>query len=370
MTRQQLYDDFLKHGAVTWNGRIVDQFRNLPNEEEFNTQDLGLRIDALEAGNTLYVDAVNGNNSTATRTSGAFLTLTAAKTAAQSGDTIVVRPGTYNDTDLLKNGVNWHFEAGAIVTASGLVGIFDDTASGANGAIISQIGGAGNFLCTNACNPIKISNAASVVQIEAGTIQSVSGVAVDLKGGSAYLRVNRLISTAYDTIGASGGTHYIDAQSIVAGGDAITTEGASLAGRTFIKCHSIIGDTLFNAEGFGEVWLDCMRAAPVSETILSAGGVDDVKFIMRALEFNFSGTITLGAIRSRFIGTRFSCAGISLEGNGATLENCTIVASGTNSITAGVGTTLQIHGTCATNKVAGGGVTLSVGSLSVDADVS
>ena len=77
--------------------------------------------DAKMRGNTLFVDSVYGNDDTAAREEAGrpFLTLTAAKTAAQSGDTIVVRPGIYNERGLVKAGVRWHFELGAEVRYSG-----------------------------------------------------------------------------------------------------------------------------------------------------------------------------------------------------------------------------------------------------------
>lgn len=69
----------------------------------------------LPTGNQLWVDAVNGSDATGTRGMSAkpFLTLAAARTAAQSGDVIVVRPGTYNENNLGKNGVSWYFFPGA-----------------------------------------------------------------------------------------------------------------------------------------------------------------------------------------------------------------------------------------------------------------
>lgn len=77
-----------------------------------------------------------------------FLTLAAAKAAATAGDTIFVAPGTYAENNLLKDGVNWHFDAGAIVSftdpGSGTgYGIFDDRASG---AATCKITGDGVFL--------------------------------------------------------------------------------------------------------------------------------------------------------------------------------------------------------------------------------
>src|SRR3989442_13257882 len=81
-------------------------------------------IDVL-TGNLVWVDAVNGSDATGQRgrLRKAFQTLTAAKTAALSGDTIMVLPGVYDEKNLLKNGVNWHFLLGA-------KGIYSGVASG------------------------------------------------------------------------------------------------------------------------------------------------------------------------------------------------------------------------------------------------
>lgn len=103
----------------------------------------------VNGGQMLYVDATNGNNSSAARgTRRAFLTLAAAKAAALAGDLIVVLPGDYDGLNLLKDGVNWHFHEGAIVTrthqdAAGA--IFDDSPDGANAAIVCSISGRGEF---------------------------------------------------------------------------------------------------------------------------------------------------------------------------------------------------------------------------------
>jgi hypothetical protein len=100
---------------------------------------------------------------------GPYFTLTQAKNAAQSGDCIIVQPGTYAENKLLKNGVNWFFMPGAIVSydvtsptiaafvngsastiaddnVTTVYGIFDDRASG---ACTCTIGGQGSFFVTN-----------------------------------------------------------------------------------------------------------------------------------------------------------------------------------------------------------------------------
>lgn len=113
-------------------------------------------------GKLLRVCGTNGSDSLAVRgTPRPFRTLTAAKNAAISGDTILVYPGTYTERDLLKNGVNWHFMAGAVVVNDvsqyntgnlaipilvppvpvGVYSIFSDR----NEAIICSITGDGEF---------------------------------------------------------------------------------------------------------------------------------------------------------------------------------------------------------------------------------
>ena len=76
-----------------------------------------------------------------------FLTLGAAKTAASSGDTIHVRPGAYTANDLLKDGVDWHFDTGASVTRStaSSAGIFDDYTGHNNSFVNCVISGEGDF---------------------------------------------------------------------------------------------------------------------------------------------------------------------------------------------------------------------------------
>src|SRR5881394_127131 len=98
--------------------------------------------------NSVWV-AKNGNNSTGARgdASKPFLTLGAAKTNAVSGDTIFVMPGTYDEANLLKHGVNWHFFNGAkvIYTGADSISIFDDSPNGPNTNITSVITGHGIF---------------------------------------------------------------------------------------------------------------------------------------------------------------------------------------------------------------------------------
>lgn len=74
----------------------------------------------LLLGKTLYVSKL-GDDATAIPYDIAkhYLTITAAKNDAVAGDTIVVHPGTYSETSLYKNGVNYHFINGAILQLTG-----------------------------------------------------------------------------------------------------------------------------------------------------------------------------------------------------------------------------------------------------------
>ena len=114
---------------------------------------LGILSSEVPIGNLLWVDAVNGVDALAQRgrMTIPFRTLTAAKNAAVTAatstdprDTIVVLPGVYNERDLLKHRVNWHFMNGARVEYSGADNgaIFDASSS----AISSVITGAGEFI--------------------------------------------------------------------------------------------------------------------------------------------------------------------------------------------------------------------------------
>lgn len=96
-------------------------------------------------GNALFVDAVNGNDGTATTDSlvNKYQTINAAVAAAGSGDVIVVYPGTYNGTtNMYKDGVTFYFYPGANVVGAGV--LFAPPAA----AQTCKVYGSGNFTST------------------------------------------------------------------------------------------------------------------------------------------------------------------------------------------------------------------------------
>jgi hypothetical protein len=143
--------------------------------------------------NSVWV-AKNGSDSTGTRgdPAKAYLTLRGAWTNAVSGDTIFVMPGTYNEKNLLKNGVNWHFFSGAVVNYTGAANgsVFDDGGNGANAAVTSTITGSGVF--TNAGSAgwgvVSIENASAV------TIQCARMI------GNGFTVTQTTVATNYLTI--------------------------------------------------------------------------------------------------------------------------------------------------------------------------
>jgi hypothetical protein len=157
----------------------------------------------VEWTNTVWV-AANGNDSTGARgdLSKPFLTLGAAKTNAISGDTIFVMPGTWDEMDLLKDGVNWHFFPGARVrytgdyTGSSATAVFD--ASG-GGTFVCSITGCGDFETTNAAggNIVAVWDNDSDVKFQARTMTINTGDAAAVYLGTGHLTVSDALITTY-----------------------------------------------------------------------------------------------------------------------------------------------------------------------------
>lgn len=249
-------------------------------------------------GKTLVVDSVNGNDSTATRGDAGkpYLTLTAAKTAALSGDTIHVGPGTYGENNLLKNGVNWYFEVGAKVihTASVLpaAGIFDDSSRGANAAIVSTIGGHGHFETGTISatlipgGVIYITNASSNVTVACDTITrhaspgGAYGYGVAQSAGTLIVNVRGNLS---DNGGAaiwwSNGEMHVTANEIgTSAAPAFRAEdGGTPTGAVFVRAGKIVGTTTVYAitsvaNSAARIWITAQHIIGPSGAIDCRGG--------------------------------------------------------------------------------------------------
>src|SRR5437867_5395120 len=227
----------------------------------------GIISSEVPTGNLLWVDQVNGVDGLAVRgrLTIPFRTLTAAKAAAQPGDTIMVLPGTYNEKNLLKNGVNWHFFPGAKVdyTQGGSGAIFDTSASTGTGtAVACVISGAGDF--NNQTNEVlKLTSSGSVISLRAlqlfaqGTCVQVSGTSDDVTlevqrgitagtghgvlvdGGTCIVKAYSLYSSGGSALRSTGGTFDVTAASLFASNEAIAFAGASSTGLAIVRATEI-----------------------------------------------------------------------------------------------------------------------------------
>ena len=219
-------------------------------------------------GKMLFVDAGRGDNGTALpyRSDKPYLTCTAAKAVAVSGDTIVVRAGTYtNDYNLLKNGVNWHFMAGAIIapTASASGAIFDDHTGGANEVVNCVISGAGTF---NAGTLTR-----GVLYLKYG---SIGGVGV---GSNITMTAAKMTST-YTTVRSRASTLYLRCPLIESTAMASNSALWWDSGPMFVEAMEIRGSgpatiysTCANDDGFtlGYLWVKAQLIKNTSTTISS-----------------------------------------------------------------------------------------------------
>ncbi len=125
---------------------------------------------AVQIGNSVYVSK-DGDNALAQREriDSPFSTIQAAVTAAVAGDTVIVHPGTYSESIVLKTGVNFYFYPGVILQASsGTAAITDN-----NVAVTSKIDGFGEIRATGtagATATVNIQNTGSNVILRAKEI--------------------------------------------------------------------------------------------------------------------------------------------------------------------------------------------------------
>lgn len=152
-------------------------------------------------GNLVWVDLVNGSNATGQRGKShrPFLTLTAAKTAAQSGDTIVVLPGAYSDQDLAKNGVTWLLLPG--VTITGTTPVFT-----AGSGVTCSVRGWGEIQINTAASStpaITTQHSTATLDVECKRVAHVGGTfgpAIDNTAGSLIVRHASIESSGSATI--------------------------------------------------------------------------------------------------------------------------------------------------------------------------
>lgn len=159
-----------------------------------------------------------------------------AKAAAASGDFImVVSPRAFVGVgNLFKSGVNYWWCPGSsytMTTSATKGGIWDDSSFGANGAISCSIAGFGTFIrdsgtqASSACAAVVITNASSVVSIQAKEIRHSSAydvtasqvtAAVRQHGGTLFLNANKVTSDGSNGIWWTNGEAYYSVDFVTA----------------------------------------------------------------------------------------------------------------------------------------------------------
>ncbi len=243
----------------------------------------------LFLGKTLYVSKL-GDDATAVPYDIAnhYLTITAAKNDAVTGDTIVVHPGTYSETNLYKNGVNYHFINGAILELTGTDVAFGVNDISAKCKITGDLEVISSGLTQNV-TVLQVLTINAVVFFECKNI-NVGGIAFNVQQGTTTVNVKEYASATSIVLlignGNSDASLVFTAKKLIWTGDSeslsilsgpiymgyghagktiitvdeITNEGsggcdmitlADVPGSTYIKCPKIVN----NFAGFGTVGL-------------------------------------------------------------------------------------------------------------------
>lgn len=266
-------------------------------------------------GNTLWVDAINGNDSTGARgvQNRPFLTPLAAKNAASSGDVIIVRPGLYAidpDSTLAKNGVNWLGEAGAILSKSGdpTVGIFDD-----NGSAVTCVV-SGSFELLYAPDGWSSSFVAAARASHPGTRMIISATSIES---------DLTVAEDHCSVNGTNGTLMVNCRSIITTGFGYCVYWEN--GDTFVRAERIIGDgngavtSLVTAtEMTGKYWVDAQEIRALGSGAVScqsSASAAPQQMWVRAHEIisdhstgsgvEFSG----GALKLYVVAEKISCSG-------------------------------------------------------------
>jgi hypothetical protein len=310
-------------GAPSFRALVAGDIPNIAESQVTSlVADLAAKISQVLVTRTIYVDGVNGNNSSGLigRFDKPFLTLTAARTAAiaatpisTSPVRIVVRPGVYNEKNLLSNYVNWHFESGATVKYTGTAagGLFDDSVNGANQAVNCLITGSGTFIqqslhanSNQADSTVRITNTASVVSIEADLIRDANQWNLGINNGN--LGTNTAIDATISAISQIGGTLYVKARRItsdysaalwwengdvkiqaeeIIGGEAIPTDPEGFTNSETAAIYPVAGGVL-HPELYvsGHCWVEAQTIISHLDACIYPGGSTNARLWVIAKE--------------------------------------------------------------------------------------
>lgn len=201
----------------------------------------------LKTGREIYVDSVYGNDGTGAYETPSlpFLTIAGAQSIAVSGDRIVVRPGNYTDSNLGVDGVNYHFEDGAILTSTG--NCFTD--SSVNSFSVTGLGsffsGASVVLTTGATNVYFEALRAEGTGVGSRTIWAFNGGTI-----VANIKTDLVLSGQEQVIRTNNSASvYAFCNRMIGAGGLIQAEGFEVI--CFAK------EYIYNAVGNGYIGVSC-----------------------------------------------------------------------------------------------------------------
>jgi hypothetical protein len=299
----------------------------------------------VDAGNrtgaTVWVDAVNGSDSTGTRGRSdlPFLTLSAAKAAANAYDLIIVLRGSYTEgVNLLKTNVHWLFMPGAIVDFTYTsVALFDDIGSAVN----SKVMGWGQFYPSGG-PAVRTAHGSTKLWIEGDLIEAAGATsgAMHLKGGTVNFRLREITNSGGPGIYVEDVTPtcvFVGRADLIRG----STRGiSSLADGASVQMSIVALEILGDADE-GAYW-EC-----AGQLQLCGARVKASTAAKKALLINETGVLTLR-----------QCALVAGAGAAASIDAAAAV-------------NVRLYGHTPANIAKGANVTFTVGStqFEVDADV-
>ncbi len=386
---------------------------------------------SMARGHVVSVDAVNG---TASGGYGApFLTIAGAIAFAAAGDVVEIRPGTYVEQALYKNGVSVFMYPGAIIQST------DAPAFTVDGAADWNLAGCGDL---TGYAGVWVTSAAIDASIEVREVVT-SNICFDLGGaGRVSLRARYVKSTAEEAIisyneAAAGGlrldiavdtveTVAVDYRALDMGGFGATSRMVIRIGRVITTGNGIgiyaddpgavaditIGEAVMVGSFVIENGINSVHIGRLAGgTLQSSGGVNYFRAdnwsrntAVNTFTINHSGgdlTVSVGNLVDGALcpneivhengaggGSIYLAAGrfvslgvvagnkaIKIAAGGATVRIAGGVAlvaglGATNAIAAGAAVDVQVHGNAIANLVSDGNITIKTGTLTVDADLT
>lgn len=203
------------------------------------------------------------------------LVLQRAITTAVSGDLILVPAGTYDTTNILKDGVNYHFFAGAKINHTGVTNTPIFT-SPVGGNINCKVGGFGTFV--NNSGDVVSLKTGDTLFLEAAEIISTFNRAHINYGGQIYITAERIASLD-GVLDIVSGTSHVNAKRLESLGAGYVSENDG--GTLHITADYIYsaGDPIWLANGSTTYIRDCYITGGGTETILVDGNLNDILYI-------------------------------------------------------------------------------------------